>query len=126
MAMTPGLGWWEREPWGRWSGASGRDAEIFIDTPVERSVRLRAEYGQLPAGRALSLSVDGANVPVESTATGLVSAPFDLKPGRNVVRFTANFDPQPPEGEKRALGVAWRRVSIESPQASAATAVTGQ
>lgn len=123
IAMSPGGGWWYREPWGRWSGQKGRDAEIFIDTPVERSVRLRAVYEPLAPGRTIALSVDGVVVPAEVTSTELVSAPISLKPGRNVALLTANFDPETRKDDGRTLGVKWKRVFVESPQAS--TAATG-
>lgn len=115
VTIEPGKGWWGQEPAHRWSGRDGRTASVVINlrSPSVRAV-LRASHGPLRPGDAITLSVNGHAVPVEATATGLVSEPFVLEHGRNNAQLTEKLDPaSPTPHDGRTLGVLWQRISIE-------------
>jgi len=67
--------------------------KIFVDTPSIKRVRIEAAYDSLTAGEDDCTQRHGGMCRPEVTATALVSAPFELQPGRNVVVLTPDFDP---------------------------------
>jgi hypothetical protein len=118
VTVTADKGWWEPERFLRWSGRSGRNADVIIDNRLPGlRARIKALYGRLRPGDALALQVNGEPVPIEESGSALVSAPVVLTPGRNLVRFTTRLEPMPPVPfhDDRPLGVMWRRISIEFP-----------
>ena len=118
VSVTPGEGWWGPEESFRWSGRTGRTAEVLLESRLTGSwARLKVFYAPLRSGDAVSLSVNDEPVSVEETSTEFVSAPFMLKSGRNLARFTEAFDPAPaPPLDARTLGVEYRQVLIEFPK----------
>jgi len=118
VTVTADIGWWEPERFWRWSGRSGRNADVIIDNRLPgMRARIKALYGPLRPGDALALYVNGEPTPVEESSSALVSAPVVLATGRNLVRFTARLEPMPPipTVDDRVRGVMWRRISIEFP-----------
>lgn len=110
VTVSAGDGWLESDPMHQWCGTKEGSCAVWVDSK-SGGVRISVEARFVPrrTGESLSVTVNDLSVEVTQTDTALITAPFLLRAGRNVVRFTSSHRPEyRPGGDPRTSLIGWR------------------
>ncbi len=118
--VSPGDGWWPSEATHRWSGSDGRSSSVFVDSRTDGvTVQLEARYFGRRDGQTITVTVNDQPVRSSETKKMLVTDPFSLRAGRNIVKFTSSLDPAPPpRHDPRTLLIAWQSIVVRLPKSA--------
>ncbi|MDO8478765.1 MAG: hypothetical protein Q7W02_21715 [Candidatus Rokubacteria bacterium] len=120
LTLSPGEGWSGSERTHRWCGNDGRSCSVFVDSRTEGvKVSLETRYLWRRDGETISVAVNGQPVRSSETKRMLVTEPFSLRAGRNVVKFTSSLDPvlRSPH-DPRMLLIAWQSIVVRLPKSA--------
>lgn len=120
VTVSPGEGWWGSERTHRWSGSDGRSCSVFVNSRTDGvRVSLEARYLGLRDGEIITVTVNDQPVRSSETKTMLITQPFSLRSGRNIVKFTSSLDPAPPpRHDPRTFLIAWQSIVVRLPKSA--------
>lgn len=115
VLIGAGEGWWPAEPTHRWTGATGPNFSVFIDSKQD-DVRLWLEATYLiplSSDSLRAMFVDGQQVRLQQSRAGFRSDEFVVSAGHHTVFFECRGNPGPPVAwDQRTLGIAFTAMTV--------------
>jgi hypothetical protein len=117
VIVSLGEGWWGSERTHRWCGSNGRSCSLFVDSRTESAKAcLEARHLGLRDGEIITMTINDQPVRSSEEKTMLITEPFLLRAGRNILKFTSSLHPTPPvQGDPRTRLIAWQSIVVRLP-----------